>query len=240
MMNNWITVVSFNFPHDAALAAAKLESEGFMVEVRDEFTIQADVLYSNAIGGIKVMVLEQDYDAAFGVLVEAGFIVVPEKKDTFISIFERITANFPVVGKLNVQLKLIALSALILIATVVPIGVMLVPSDFDIMIDNTWCIEEMHVAGVELNMDSDNCDYQINFDEDGTVEFPGFVDYVYEGRWSEDEGELLISRWSGSNQGYEDSTYVGVYELTFEGNYMGIKSDKVTMIAQSYRTYVFY
>ena len=45
-MDNWITVISFIYPHEAHLAKGKLESEGFEVVIKDELTVQVNNFYS--------------------------------------------------------------------------------------------------------------------------------------------------------------------------------------------------
>lgn len=54
-----VTVGSYSFPHEAHLARAKLESVGIPAFVADEYTINMQWLYSQALGGVKVQVPEQ-------------------------------------------------------------------------------------------------------------------------------------------------------------------------------------
>jgi hypothetical protein len=74
-MNNWIIIMTFTYPHEAHLIKTKLESEGIAVIIRDEYTVQVDNFYSNAIGGVKLMVQEQDYEVALALLKESGNII---------------------------------------------------------------------------------------------------------------------------------------------------------------------
>jgi hypothetical protein len=62
-----ITVATFMAGHDAHLARGVLESEGIPASVIDENT-SATVLYSPAIGGVKVQVNDEDYDRARKIL----------------------------------------------------------------------------------------------------------------------------------------------------------------------------
>jgi len=54
-MKDWVTLLTFTYPHEAHLAKGRLESEGIEVQITDELTVQAYNLYSNAIGGVKLM-----------------------------------------------------------------------------------------------------------------------------------------------------------------------------------------
>lgn len=71
---NFVTIISFEFPHQAHLAKVILESEEIEVEILDELTVQVNNFYSNAIGGVKVQVDEKDVDKALKILVDAGYL----------------------------------------------------------------------------------------------------------------------------------------------------------------------
>lgn len=54
----------FQYSSEALIFKGKLESEGIEVFMRDSATIDANPLYSNAIGGIKLYVKNEDMDNA--------------------------------------------------------------------------------------------------------------------------------------------------------------------------------
>jgi hypothetical protein len=56
MTESLITVAVFVSPYEAGMAKSELEAFGIPAFVADEFTIGANPLYSNALGGIKVQV----------------------------------------------------------------------------------------------------------------------------------------------------------------------------------------
>jgi hypothetical protein len=58
------TLASFNLPMDAYLLRARLEGSGITAYVRDENLVTLDWLYSNAVGGVKVDVMDEDYERA--------------------------------------------------------------------------------------------------------------------------------------------------------------------------------
>lgn len=58
------TVASFSKPMDAHMLRAKLEGSGIAAYVRDEHMVTLDWLASNAIGGVKVDVADEDYERA--------------------------------------------------------------------------------------------------------------------------------------------------------------------------------
>ena len=63
-----ITLRTFEYPLEITLLKSMLEDSGIPVFVKDEFTILMNPLYSNAIGGIKLQVLEDDIEKATEVL----------------------------------------------------------------------------------------------------------------------------------------------------------------------------
>jgi len=67
---NWVFLRSFVWPHEYYTLQAFLESNGININMRDEVTIMVDPLLSNAIGGIKMFVDEQDFVRASELLAE--------------------------------------------------------------------------------------------------------------------------------------------------------------------------
>jgi len=65
-----ITIATFLKVEDAHLLRMRLESRGIPAFLRDENTIQLDWLYSNALGGVRVDVADEDEDAAKAILAE--------------------------------------------------------------------------------------------------------------------------------------------------------------------------
>jgi hypothetical protein len=69
-----ITIFTFEFAHEAPIVKGKLESEGILCFLKDELTAQVVPFYSNAIGGVKLQVIESDAPQAIEVLKESGYI----------------------------------------------------------------------------------------------------------------------------------------------------------------------
>jgi hypothetical protein len=63
-----ITLRTFEYPLEITLLKSMLEDVGIPVFVKDEFTILMNPLFSNAVGGIKLQVLEEDLEKASEVL----------------------------------------------------------------------------------------------------------------------------------------------------------------------------
>lgn len=61
---NWVFLRSFVWPHEYYTLQAFLESNGVRVSFRDEMIINIDPFLSNALGGIKMYVAEEDFELA--------------------------------------------------------------------------------------------------------------------------------------------------------------------------------
>ncbi len=81
LMSQLITILTCTYPHEAHLARGVLEAGGIAVALQDELTVQVHGFYSNAIGGIKVQVPENDVEAALEILKEGAFITAENAHD---------------------------------------------------------------------------------------------------------------------------------------------------------------
>lgn len=75
-------IASYTQLEDAHLAVSKLEGSGVSAWLRDEATANLYWFYSNAIGGVKVEVAEEDIDRAREILElpkeDSGIITCPQ------------------------------------------------------------------------------------------------------------------------------------------------------------------
>jgi hypothetical protein len=65
-VREWLvkTVATFSKPEEAHLFRTRLEAAGIPAYVQDEHFIQMNWLYSNAVGGVRVQIADEDLDAA--------------------------------------------------------------------------------------------------------------------------------------------------------------------------------
>ncbi len=71
MKDRLITIASFPQAIQAHIARSRLESEGIETFIRDENIVTLNWLYSNAVGGVKLEVYEQDVPQALSILEQA-------------------------------------------------------------------------------------------------------------------------------------------------------------------------
>ena len=74
------TIYATQLPTEANVIKSKLESEGFLVHLKDELTVQNYNFISNAVGGVKIQVEESKAVEAAKLLAEFGYIMeIPEE-----------------------------------------------------------------------------------------------------------------------------------------------------------------
>lgn len=63
---------TYQYSSEAIIFKGKLESEGIEVFMRDNYTVDANPLYSNAIGGVKLFVSKKDYSKAKEIITQVS------------------------------------------------------------------------------------------------------------------------------------------------------------------------
>ncbi|PCJ64634.1 MAG: hypothetical protein COA58_12920 [Bacteroidetes bacterium] len=74
MHENCKLLISFTYVHEAHVVKGYLESKGINVLMADELTIQQYNFYSNAIGGVKLLVHTSEYDESIDLLKKGGYL----------------------------------------------------------------------------------------------------------------------------------------------------------------------
>jgi hypothetical protein len=72
-----LTVATFSKPEEAHMLRLRLEAGGVPAYIQDENMVQTDWLYSNAIGGVRVQIDEDDVDRAKEILEDPGIETEP-------------------------------------------------------------------------------------------------------------------------------------------------------------------
>ncbi|WP_108652601.1 putative signal transducing protein [Dongshaea marina] len=70
MTDQWVVVGRFSFPLDAQIAKGALEAEGIDAFIADEHTINMQWLYSDAMGGVRLMTHPDQAEQARNLLRE--------------------------------------------------------------------------------------------------------------------------------------------------------------------------
>lgn len=72
-MKNYTVIATFTYPSELIVIKGLLESNGIECYVRDELTVQVHNFYSNAIGGIRMEIPDDQIDLAKKLIIESGF-----------------------------------------------------------------------------------------------------------------------------------------------------------------------
>ncbi len=78
---DFVTVKTFWSSYQANIVKSFLENEGITCFLKDELTVNADPLITNAIGGVKLQVPSSEYELAYSLLDEYGYINPKDKID---------------------------------------------------------------------------------------------------------------------------------------------------------------
>jgi len=251
-MENWIEIISFTYPHEAHLAKGKLESEGIKALIKDELTVQVNNFYSNAIGGVKLLVKDSNYDSAYQILIKSGYIKEKiTEPNIFLDRFEKLTSKVPLIGKSIIELRLVILVTLFLVIIIVPIVLLSLPSTIEKLTENSWCVDKIYFNGKELTpyslgfrmeSDYDNCSETMDFRKDGVVNFPGINSNSDRACWELRNDSLIITELSidrkrkiiDKEDTVKKSIYLGVYSLLIKNNIIKMQSDSLTIIGKVY------
>ena len=68
----------FQYSSEALIYQGKLESHGIEVFMRDLNTVDSNPLYSNAVGGVKLFVLTEDFDKANEIISDVSLYSVDD------------------------------------------------------------------------------------------------------------------------------------------------------------------
>lgn len=117
-MDPFITVATFQYPHEAYVIQSKLESEGIIVFLKDELTIQAQNFLSNAAGGVKLQIQASDLEAALPILEHAGILMkdadIPSSLEISIN---DLTSHIPYINRWPYEFKAITIVFIPLLIT---------------------------------------------------------------------------------------------------------------------------
>lgn len=230
-MDNFIPLLSVSQASELAVLRARLEFENIHFRIRDELTTQIQPFYSNAIGGIKLEVIEADYNRALEIIADAGFKVPEEPKIP--AIMERIgkfTSRIPLLKKLSLELRFLLSIALIILAILgsVYLAIYLVnlPTRMERLTGQTWCIDRLLVDGKKsLFSNQGLCNAELLLHEDGSVYLNQPEGMSLLGQWQTEGDSLFIYNFDSHGDIFNGRYY---YELETEA--LILNSEHTAMI----------
>ncbi|HPE55019.1 MAG TPA: DUF2007 domain-containing protein [Bacteroidales bacterium] len=255
-MPNWKILITFTYPHEAYIIKGRLESEGIKVEIRDELTAQVNNFYSNAIGGVKLLVQEEDYSQAYNILIESGQIKKSEESENkFLIGFNKLTTKIPWFGKLVFELRFIIIVALIVAAFVTPFAIYSIPSKLDLLTRRYWCVDMILQDKIEVDLKAgivsiqgfSDCKHTMAFRDNGTVNFPEINSFKSIAFWELRNDSVIITQLElmkhyefdenliSTNLESDSSKcfYCGEYALEISRDQILLTSENIVIMASS-------
>lgn len=221
-MQGLVTVYIFSYPTEMSIVKAKMEAEGISCWVKDEMTVQVHNFYSNAIGGIKLMVKAQDVEAAREILAEAGYIgEQTETVSPFWLKFNAFSDQIVLLNKLNPIYRLLLLSVFVACLILVSIASFGRASTLELLLERNWCVAGVEYQGKGFNPNTIEgiklsgdwfCEEAITIRRNGTLRLPGFKSSAANGTWTLKDDSLIITEIDNFKHVYQGSYKVDVDE----------------------------
>ena len=113
-MDKFVTVKTFTYPLEVAVIRGRLEAEGIECFAQDELTAQVNPFYSNAIGGVKLQVREQDLRKAIEILEETGYLKEADFRPTpLYTTLDNATFKIPLLRNMQLEFRLMVIVAVV-------------------------------------------------------------------------------------------------------------------------------
>ena len=231
-MNDFITIKTFTYPHEAEIVGGMLESEGIEYNIKDALTTQINPLYSNALGGAKLQVRQSDVEAALAILKETGYLKNGEVRFDILRDFESVTSAIPVLNKLRVEFRFLTVVATVTIIVLTAIYFITVPGFSERLINGNWCVDCLYfegkkyfpkTTGLRIIMD-DQCSEAMDMRKNGDIILPGFHSSNVYGHW-----ELTGRTVRISSVDTFQNVFNGDYKATIEGNQLILRSQATSI-----------
>lgn len=233
MESELVTVMTFNHSHEMLSVRALLETRGIECFTRDELTAQTATHYAFAVGGIKLLVRQQDAEQALRLLIDAGYLsekALEPSKPAFD--IDKFTSKYPIFKKKSFRIILFVSLILFIGGIAVIVYRVSLPSALEVLTKNKWCLSNVVYKYDDYKHQTDRADYFtggsydgcITFYRDGTIILPGFNSNDVKGKWQLVDDQLHIAVTDTF-----DFVYNGVYEVDFDNEFLDLTSEKTIL-----------
>jgi hypothetical protein len=232
-MTSFETIAVFTFPGDLVIAKTKLESEGIECRVLDELTVQSYNFLSNAVGGVKLQVPKSEFDRAYSILLQGGFI--KEQKVDQLNYVEKKLSDSSFYKKIKTLLIVFTCIFVVFIFGLFINFYMHKPTVYERLVGENWCLDHVVYANevfYPYTMSSkigmrflSRCDESLIFDSTGVIQIPGFNSEAIIRNWSHENNLITISKYDTIG-----SVFDGVYRYEIAKNELTMISDSVEIV----------
>jgi|GEM_PF-404951 len=247
-MSKWVTVLTVGLPQQMWVIRTRLESEGIECFAKDELTVQSDNLYSNAIGGVKLQVREEDVPHAIEILKEGGYLKDEPIKPDLLTRLDKLTSSLPFLNRTTVTYRVVIIT--ILLVTLITVGAyfLLKPSTAELLMRGAWCVNRIDYKGktvgpktkegqisikvTDMNGNND-CEERMEFSQSNSLILPSINTSAINCYWKEDDDGNIVIRPDTLKD-----ILGGTYTVNLSGNNLRLNS-KTTTIYASWDSFTF-
>jgi len=239
-MDTFITVLTVQYPQQLWIIKGRLESEGIQCFVKDELTVQSYNLYSNAVGGVKLQVLQEDVEQAREILMELGYIKGEPVTENIFTTVNSKTGKLPFFKGIGIGWRIIILITLFIAFLTTILYFILKPSMSAVLTEHSWCVDRIeHNGGIigpktvgsfqvtmlDVNGNAD-CVEQIILEKNGRLRLPGVNTWSIDGYWKiNDKDKIEIKADTLGN------IFNAAYDVKLDGNLLILKSSVTVFYA---------
>jgi hypothetical protein len=238
-MDTFVTVLTVQYPQQLWIIKGRLESEGIQCFVKDELTVQAYNLYSNAVGGVKLQVLNEDAERAREILTELGYI---QEDRVIVDLLTRIDAKtsfIPFLKNFNVVNRIVIMTLVFAILITTSVYLTVKPSLSHLLTNNIWTVDKIYYKNklvgpkttdsVQLRsgnrMSMSELGELAEFKDNNYVSLPGIQSREITGRWNFNDNYIVLDVDTLKN------IFNGTYDLDIKDNHLILKSVSTTIYA---------
>jgi len=229
------------YPQQLWIIKGKLESEGIECFVKDELTVQSYNLYSNAVGGVKLQVLQQDAERAVELLKGLGYIKEESIQVDLLTRINRRTSFIPFLKNLDVTYRIVIVALIFIGLTTTLLYFIFKPAAIDELARTSWCVDRIiyknnlitpKTTGVMVRLTdrygNSECYELMTIDKNKSVTFPGINSYSVSGSWklNEDDSDSINVLTSSLRNVYE-----GTYSVKISNDLLVLQSKATTIYA---------
>jgi Putative prokaryotic signal transducing protein len=206
----WVTVAIFTLPTELVVIKGRLEAEGIKCFAKDELITQTINFHSQAYGGVKLQVPEDQVQLAHKILQDFGHIpYVEHGLPRYVKWLDEKTLSIPILSKIRIEARLMVLLSF-LVATPLLIfyyqGYTKNPKHSalylsELLTESTWCVQHVLYKDISMPLEASggtifattNCPSSIYFGDNGVMTLPGLNSNQVVAYWNVVHDSLVIS-----------------------------------------------
>lgn len=242
IMSDFVTVLTMSYPQQLYIIKGRLESEGIQCFIKDELTVQSNNFWSNAVGGVKLQVQNQDVERAVALLTELGYIKDEPIQVDLLTKLDAKTSGIPLLKKTNIVNRIIILTIVAITVITTLCYFILKPSTTELL-TKTWCVDNIYYNNKLIGPKTLNAIYitytngetpcyeNINIRENGDIDIPGVNTRGISGSWkiiNDESLQLTVDTLA--------NIFQGTYIIDVNSNKLVLKSKTTTINAHIDKT----